>query len=192
MATPTGPLERRRAPRRDDRGDGRAAQALRPHTTGTAKTQMMGDDLLACMLSATTAHRCREDPHRALARPHRDPITAAPSSSPCKDRFIATVEQLSGRRVTALHLQPPRRARPLALFARRRARLDERSDDRSNGRADAARRLVTETKARLLKTTEFFAFLVVLAGILVSAAVVDEKQQRRLWEPSTPGCTRRS
>ena len=51
--------------------------------------------------------------------------------------------------------------------------IDERSDDRSNGRAHAARRLVTETKASF-KTTEFFAFLVVLAGILVSAAVVDE------------------
>ena len=52
---------------------------------------------------------------------------------------------------------------------------DERSDDRSNGRAHGnARRLVTETKVSF-KTTEFFAFLVVLAGILfVSAAVVDE------------------
>jgi hypothetical protein len=51
--------------------------------------------------------------------------------------------------------------------------VDERSDDRSSGRAHTARRLVTETKASF-KTTEFFAFLVVLAGILVSAAVVDE------------------
>ena len=40
-------------------------------------------------------------------------------------------------------------------------------------RTQRARRLVTETKASF-KTTEFFAFLVVLAGILVSAAVVDE------------------
>jgi hypothetical protein len=51
--------------------------------------------------------------------------------------------------------------------------IDERSDDRSRGRAPRARRLVTETKASF-KTTEFFAFLAVLAGILVSAAVVDE------------------
>ena len=51
--------------------------------------------------------------------------------------------------------------------------IDERSDDRSNHRAHGARRLVTETKASF-KTTEFFAFLAVLAGILVSAAVVDE------------------
>jgi hypothetical protein len=51
--------------------------------------------------------------------------------------------------------------------------IDERSDDRTHGRAQTARRLVTETKASF-KTTEFFAFLAVLAGILVSAAVVDE------------------
>jgi hypothetical protein len=35
------------------------------------------------------------------------------------------------------------------------------------------RRLATETKASF-KTTEFFAFLAVLAGILISAAVVDQ------------------
>jgi len=35
------------------------------------------------------------------------------------------------------------------------------------------RRLSTETKASF-KTTEFFAFLAVLAGILISAGVVDE------------------
>jgi len=36
-----------------------------------------------------------------------------------------------------------------------------------------ARRLVTETKASF-KTTEFFAYLAVLAGILISAGLVDE------------------
>jgi hypothetical protein len=51
--------------------------------------------------------------------------------------------------------------------------IDERSGDRSNQRAHVARRLVTETKAAF-KTTEFFAFLAVLTGILVSAAMVDE------------------
>jgi hypothetical protein len=51
--------------------------------------------------------------------------------------------------------------------------VDERSEHRPNGRVQTARRLVTETKASF-KTTEFFAFLVVLAGILVSAAMVDE------------------
>ena len=44
-----------------------------------------------------------------------------------------------------------------------------------NGQADHApmRRLVTETKASF-KTTEFMAFVVVLVGILIAAAVVDE------------------
>jgi hypothetical protein len=41
-----------------------------------------------------------------------------------------------------------------------------------NGNVDHARRLVTETKASF-KTTEFIAFVVVLAGILIAAAVVD-------------------
>jgi hypothetical protein len=54
---------------------------------------------------------------------------------------------------------------------------------RTPGRADGldhghtehnrVRRLSTETKASF-KTTEFFAFLAVLAGILISAGVVDE------------------
>ena len=44
-----------------------------------------------------------------------------------------------------------------------------------NGRVEPnrVRRLSTETKASF-KTTEFFAFLAVLAGILISAGVVDE------------------
>ena len=51
--------------------------------------------------------------------------------------------------------------------------IDERSVTRPTARPHAARRLVTETKAAF-KTTEFFAFLAVLAGILISAAVVDQ------------------
>jgi hypothetical protein len=51
--------------------------------------------------------------------------------------------------------------------------IDERSLTRPHDRPHAARRLVTETKAAF-KTTEFFAFLAVLAGILISAAVVDQ------------------
>jgi hypothetical protein len=44
-----------------------------------------------------------------------------------------------------------------------------------NGQTDhaPARRLTTETKASF-KTTEFMAFLAVLVGILIAAAVVDE------------------
>jgi len=37
----------------------------------------------------------------------------------------------------------------------------------------SARRLTPETKASF-KTTEFFAFVAILAGILIAAAVVDE------------------
>ena len=51
--------------------------------------------------------------------------------------------------------------------------IDERSVTRPNNRSHATRRLATETKAAF-KTTEFFAFLAVLAGILISAAVVDQ------------------
>ena len=40
-------------------------------------------------------------------------------------------------------------------------------------RGSRVRRLSTETKAAF-KTTEFFAFLTVLAGILIAAAIVDE------------------
>ena len=43
--------------------------------------------------------------------------------------------------------------------------------DRSIVAGDSARRLSTETKAAF-KTTEFIAFLAVVAGILISAAVV--------------------
>jgi fucose permease len=44
-----------------------------------------------------------------------------------------------------------------------------------NGQTDHrhARRLATETKASF-KTTEFFAYLGVLAGILIAAGIVDE------------------
>jgi hypothetical protein len=44
-----------------------------------------------------------------------------------------------------------------------------------DGRTDRnrTRRLATETKAAF-KTTEFFTYLAVLAGILISAALVDE------------------
>jgi hypothetical protein len=57
--------------------------------------------------------------------------------------------------------------------ARSTGTIDERSGDRLSDRPRSPRRLLTETKAAF-KTSEFFAFLVVLAGILVSAAVVDE------------------
>ena len=52
---------------------------------------------------------------------------------------------------------------------------ETRNDGVANGARTAAsrsRRLSTETKAAF-KTTEFFAFISVLIGILVAAAVVD-------------------
>jgi hypothetical protein len=54
------------------------------------------------------------------------------------------------------------------------------SDTRTDGLAGGARpaphrnqRLSTETKAAF-KTTEFFAFVAVLVGVLIAAAVIDE------------------
>jgi hypothetical protein len=52
------------------------------------------------------------------------------------------------------------------------ARADGLERDRHT-RPNRVRRLTTETKASF-KTTEVFAFLAVLAGILISAAVVDQ------------------
>ena len=52
---------------------------------------------------------------------------------------------------------------------------ETRNDGVTNGARTAAsrsRRLSTETKAAF-KTTEFFAFIAVLVGILIAAAVVD-------------------
>ena len=46
-------------------------------------------------------------------------------------------------------------------------------DNRVRNDANPVRRLSTETKASF-KTTEFFAFLAVLAGILIAAGVIDE------------------
>ena len=56
--------------------------------------------------------------------------------------------------------------------ARTAGAATELADHRSNGRAQRARRLVTETKASF-KTTEFFAYLAMLVGILLAGVVVD-------------------
>ena len=53
-------------------------------------------------------------------------------------------------------------------------RAIDRDRDPVPARQNPARRLVTETKASF-KTTEFFAFVAVLVGILVAASMVDEK-----------------
>jgi len=53
---------------------------------------------------------------------------------------------------------------------------ETRSDGVTNGARSAphrTRRLSTETKAAF-KTTEFFAFIAVVVGVLIAAAVIDE------------------
>ena len=52
------------------------------------------------------------------------------------------------------------------------ARAD-RSERNASSEPTRARRLTTETKASF-KTTEFFAYLAVLAGILIAGVVVDD------------------
>jgi hypothetical protein len=63
----------------------------------------------------------------------------------------------------------------------------DRSATRANGRGGALRRLTTETK-QAFKTTEFWAMVVVIVGILVSAAAIkggdngtDEFIARNAW-----------
>jgi hypothetical protein len=53
-----------------------------------------------------------------------------------------------------------------------RARSDAAPRAADNGIARTARRLTTETKAAF-KTTEFFAYLAVLAGVLIAGLVSD-------------------
>jgi hypothetical protein len=48
-----------------------------------------------------------------------------------------------------------------------------RDGDRTIRRTDTARRAATETKASF-KTTEFFAYVATVVGVLIAAGVVDE------------------
>src|SRR3954451_1111502 len=52
-------------------------------------------------------------------------------------------------------------------------RNDRLTDGAAHRAARPQRRLSTETKAAF-KTTEFFAFIAVLVGVLIAAAVIDE------------------
>ena len=53
---------------------------------------------------------------------------------------------------------------------------DERTEHgNSNGRAHVARRLVTETKAAF-KTTEFFAYIAAVVGLLIAGNVVEGQE----------------
>ena len=64
---------------------------------GSAKSQMMGDDLLACVLGGVYT-----DVEKTLIELERDPVVRENRSAfqaAMEDRFIAAVELLSGRRV---------------------------------------------------------------------------------------------
>ena len=52
---------------------------------------------------------------------------------------------------------------------------DERTERGNNGRAPAVRRLVTETKASF-KTTEFFAYLAVVIGLLIAGNTIEGQE----------------
>jgi len=52
---------------------------------------------------------------------------------------------------------------------------DERTQHGSNGRVQTARRLVTETKASF-KTTEFFAYLAVVVGLLIAGNTIEGQE----------------
>ena len=52
-------------------------------------------------------------------------------------------------------------------------RTNPSNGDRATRRAEPTRRVSTETKASF-KTTEFFAYLAAVAGVLIAAGVVDE------------------
>ena len=54
-------------------------------------------------------------------------------------------------------------------------RRDERTEHGNNGRARTARRLVTETKASF-KTTEFFAYLAAVVGLLIAGNTVEGQE----------------
>ena len=70
----------------------------------TARTRMMGDDLLACVLGSVYT-----DVEKTLIELERDPVVLENRSAfqvAMEHRFIEAVEQLSGRRVvhfTATH-----------------------------------------------------------------------------------------
>ena len=52
---------------------------------------------------------------------------------------------------------------------------DERTTHGSNGRVQTARRLVTETKASF-KTTEFFAYLAGVVGLLIAGNTIEGQE----------------
>jgi len=73
----------------------------------------------------------------------------------------------------------------MSTSAATRGAASDRDGAASPARRHTARRLSTETKAAF-KTTEFFAFVAVLVGILIAGAVVDSSDAggygaRQVW-----------
>ena len=75
----------------------------------TAKTLMLGDDLLACVLGGVYT-----DVEKTMIELQRTPIvheTRSAFQNAMQHKFIAEVEAPFGPRRAGLHLQPPRRTR---------------------------------------------------------------------------------
>jgi uncharacterized protein YbcI len=97
MATPEGPLQGQAL--LDAMSHAMAALHERHYkrAPGTVKSQLMGDDLLACVLGGVYT-----DVEKTLIEIERDPIVRDNRSAfqiAMERRFIETVEQLTGRDV---------------------------------------------------------------------------------------------
>ena len=107
-----------------------------------------------------------------LARPHQWPESPRrPYSRSASEIEPASTTDVRGGRNEHSRNQPRRRGRS--------------RHPRRHGAAHTSRRLSTETKAAF-KTTEFFAYLAVLAGILIAGAVIDSSDAggygaRQVW-----------
>jgi hypothetical protein len=95
----------------------------------------------------------------------------------------ASVKQLDGSDAedpsamqTAIRPFPLKQGVPMSTTGSTAPRTrDERTDNGSNGRAHTARRLVTETKASF-KTTEFFAYLAAVVGLLIAGNTIEGQE----------------
>ena len=76
----------------------------------SAKTQLLGGDLLACVLGGV--YTDVEKTMIELGRTQMVHETRGEFQHAMRHKFIDIVEQLSGSRRARVHLQPPRRTRP--------------------------------------------------------------------------------